>query len=326
MNKKNFVNFLKKRNLTDEKILESVKRVEKMERFFKNENYIISNVSQEVVEKYIEKLIITKENSKDHLITLARIFYLEERKDIYIYFTKIFGGLEVIQNIKNRMEKIVGENLTKEIFFNLKEPTLGSKFTSFPLFTNELMKRIEKNITPELLPKILAGNNHGLTSESQNAEQIFFKNSKSLDEYLKERHNRKVEELQKFANSGDVWFEQIISQNTVDYVKSNQEILSAVRKGDKLYVTKIPYDTDKFLNTEDPILKKYYACHCPFARESILEKKEVPFNWCYCSAGFGKYPFEQILEKKLDVKLLNSALKGDFFCRFEIDLGNYIEK
>ncbi|MCJ7632538.1 glycosyltransferase, partial [Candidatus Bathyarchaeota archaeon] len=35
-----------------------------------------------------------------------------------------------------------------------------------------------------------------------------------------------------------IWFDQEISQAVVNYVKSNQEILSAVKKGDKLYVTK----------------------------------------------------------------------------------------
>ena len=68
--------------------------------------------------------------------------------------------------------------------------------------------------------------------------------------------------------------------------------------------------------------KNYYACHCTFAREAILNDEEnVPSDWCYCSAGFAKFPFEVILDKELSVKVLNSALDGDGFCRFEIDLG-----
>ncbi len=59
-----------------------------------------------------------------------------------------------------------------------------------------------------------------------------------------------------------------------------------------------------------------------FARESILTGNSIDGNWCYCSAGFAKFPFEVILDKQLDVKLLNCALNGDEVCRFEIDLGN----
>jgi hypothetical protein len=35
---------------------------------------------------------------------------------------------------------------------------------------------------------------------------------------------------------------------------------------------------------------------------------------------FAKFPFEQILGRELTVKLLESPLKGDMVCRFEIDI------
>ena len=66
-----------------------------------------------------------------------------------------------------------------------------------------------------------------------------------------------------------VWFEQIITKEAIDFVKNNQEILSGVLVNEKLYVTKIPYDIKNFLEVNDPILKKYYACHCTFVRENI---------------------------------------------------------
>ena len=77
------------------------------------------------------------------------------------------------------------------------------------------------------------------------------------------------------------------------------------------------------IKEKDPVKKSYYACHCPFARESVLSaEKTVDSEWCYCSAGFAKYPFEIILGRELDVKLLKSALDGEAICRFEIDLGD----
>lgn len=51
------------------------------------------------------------------------------------------------------------------------------------------------------------------------------------------------------------------------------------------------------------------------------QRRNVPSDWFYCSAGFAKFPFEVILEKELSVKVLSSALDGDGLCRFEIDLG-----
>jgi len=95
---------------------------------------------------------------------------------------------------------------------------------------------------------------------------------------------------------------------------------SVCEKG-KLYTIKILYDIVGFLNAKNDKEKNYCACHCTFAREVILSKEEnVPSDWCYCSAGFAKFPFEMILGKKLNVKVLSSALDGDGLCRFEIDL------
>jgi hypothetical protein len=127
--------------------------------------------------------------------------------------------------------------------------------------------------------------------------------------------------LQQYCDEKKIWFEQVITQEVIDYVRSNQEILSAVRDGDQLYVTKIPYDTLSHLAESEPRKKAFYACHCPFARESILSvTQSISENWCYCSGGFEKFPFDVILGQELKVKVLNTALKDDPICRFEISL------
>ena len=192
----------------------------------------------------------------------------------------------------------------------------------FPEFTYAFMKRLKKHLSPVKYRLVLAGNNHSIPEEAMQAEKKLYKESFSLDEYLKGRHDRNVAEIQQYYDEGKVWFEQEITQDLVDYVKSNQEILSAVRRGNKLYVTKLPFDGINYLGTDDSVLKTYYACHCPFARERILDesKNNVDADWCYCSAGFAKFPFEIIFGEELEVKMLQSALKGDPICRFAITL------
>ena len=99
--------------------------------------------------------------------------------------------------------------------------------------------------------------------------------------------------------------------------------MSGSLKGDKLYITKIPYEINNYLNAKDENLKRYFACHCSFVRENILsENEDIPKEWCYCSAGFAKHPFEVIFDQDLDVKLIKTPIDGDMICRFEIDLSN----
>jgi hypothetical protein len=71
----------------------------------------------------------------------------------------------------------------------------------------------------------------------------------------------------------------------------------------------------------DPVMKRYYACHCPWARESI-KNGNLQLNpiFCNCSGGFSKKPWEIIFEQELKVQVLESALKGDSRCRFAVHL------
>jgi hypothetical protein len=282
---------------------------------------------QDEISSYMQVLIEKGTNTLPNILALARYYYLIDNQKGYIYFTKILGGLGVVDNIKRRLVNHVGEKTRDLIFNGLEEPPLGSPPEMIPQFTSKLMKRLKDILEPDVYQKVLAGNNHGIPREAMLSEKEKYEKAASLDEYLKDRHDRKVAELQEYCDSGRVWFEQQITQDIVDYVTSNQEILSAVREGDSLYVTKIPFDGINYLNTNDPVLKCYYACHCPFARESILDesKENVDAEWCYCSAGFAKFPFEIILDTELDVEMLQSPLKGDPVCRFRISLPSGIK-
>jgi len=323
MNTDSFVKLYKDRGYDDKTIDKAVSELIQAEKFLRQQDAKLDKVSVDMIKDYIKYLIDSNKNNLDTLLALARYFYVIKNNDVYIHFTKILGGLGVLENIKKRMENYAGKEMANKVLDGFNMPPLGTPLEEVPYYTHNLMERIKKNLEPDLYQKILAGNNHGIPKESMKLEKEFYENSKSLDDYLKERHIRKVEELQSYCDSETIWFEQIITQDVVDFVASNQEVLSAKRKGNKLYVTKIPYDVVKYLQETDAKKKSYYACHCPFARESVMSLNEtVDSEWCYCSAGFAKYPFEIILGRELNVRLLESALDGHGICRFEIDLGD----
>jgi hypothetical protein len=77
----------------------------------------------------------------------------------------------------------------------------------------------------------------------------------------------------------------------------------------------------QFLAETDPTLKRYYACHCPWVREAI-KSGDVPLfpDFCYCSAGFHKKPWEVIFRRPLRADVLESVLRGGSRCRFAIHL------
>lgn len=322
MNRKLFIKLYEKRGIDNETTEQAINVILELEKYLESKSLTFENTKIKDIKTYIALTLEKHEIDLDSFLAMARYFYVIKNNDVYIYFTKVLGGIGVIDNIKARIIKYAGQETLDIVFKDLKEPPLGTPMEEIPRFTRELMKRIEITTEPAIYKKFLAGNNHGIPKEAMAKEKLIYEESESLDEYLIGRHLRNVAELQAHCNSNTVWYEQKISQQVVDFVKSNQEILSAVKKDNKLYITKIPFDADNYLNENDPIKKRYYACHCSFARESILSRdKEISANWCYCSAGFAKFPFEVILERELDIKILKSPLKGDMICRFEIDLG-----
>lgn len=324
MNTDNFVKMYKERGYDDKTIDAAVVALIDAEKYLKEKGRTFEDSDIGVIKEYIKYLINNGKNSLDTLLAAARYFYIIKNNDVYIYFTKILGGLGVIENITKRMQMYAGEEKADEVMKGFVRPPLGTPMEDMPKFTSDLMQRIKDAFDEALYQKILAGNNHGIPKDAMKLEKEFYENSESLDIYLKDRHQRKVEELQSYCDSQTVWFEQIITQEVVDFVAGNQEILSAKREGNKLFVTKIPYDVVNYLNELDPSKKQYYACHCPFARESIIaDGDNVDGEWCYCSAGYAKFPFEVIFEVELGIKLLESPLKGHDICRFEIDMGDY---
>ncbi|MDD5529003.1 MAG: DUF6144 family protein [bacterium] len=301
----------------------AVKSIRELEKYLHQEKKMFETVTVEDIKKYIIKLLENKQNSIERILAIARYFYLLNRKEIYVYFASTLGGLGVIDNIKKRTVKFAGKEKMKNIFKDLPEPPIGTPLEELPAFTQKIIQRFKNNLPEKKYQKILAGNNHGMPKTPLLKEKKVYEKLASLDEYLKNRHKKQVEILQKHCDENKIWFEQIITQKVVDFVKENQEILSAVRKGNKLYVTKIPFNPDKFLTETNPKIKRYFACHCPFAREAILQKNvKIHHDWCYCSAGYEKFPFEVILNQELDVKVLESVLKGDNRCRFVITIKN----
>lgn len=317
----------KDRGITEKETDEAVNYVLCFEKYLEERKLMPESACVDDMRAYIESLIESSENTLPRFLAIARYFYLIGNHDIYIYFTSLLGGLGVMENIKDRLERMEGGEVSQKVFEKVDTIPLGTEPIDMPPYTQAVMENLLNVLPPDRYKRVLAGNNHGIPRESMVEEKQHYEESESLDAYLVGRHARKVAELQEYCDSGQVWYEQVITQEVVDYVASNQEILSAVREGNTLYVTKIPYDAVSYLKENNGKMTSYYACHCPFARESILSSNvSVHSDWCYCSGGFAKFPFEVILDRELEVEMLQSALAGDDICRFAIKLPDDYKK
>lgn len=318
MNKELFIERYKRFKEEDEAIQMAVLTIEQFEEYTKKD---VEASTIDDIKKYMEYLIETNQNKYNKVIHLARYYYYVDMKEHYIHMTSYFNSLGVLEHIVDRITMYESDKAKEYIVEELNLPPFGTDKTDLPTYTKHFLETLEKYVDQATCNKILAGNNHRIPLSSFDKEKEYYNEADSFETYLQERHKRKVEELTTYYKNNQIWFEQIITPDVIEFVKSNPEILSGVIKDDALYITKIPYDINHFLDTEDDTLKRYYACHCSFVRENIKEQTEnIPKEWCYCSAGFAKTPFETILGQELDIELLATPLDGDHLCRFKIDL------
>jgi hypothetical protein len=321
MKEKEFREFLRERKMGEERIEEAVEAVLEFEREMEAKGGDIESATVEDLREYISLLMSRGENSADRLLALARYCHVAKINDLYVYFASILGGRKILPSISERLASLVGEEARARIFEGVETPPPGTTPEELPWPTKRLMDRLVEELPPEVYRRVLAGNHHGIPLESFDGFKKLFKESENIDEFLKKKHEGMIEELEEHLAEGRIWYEQEITPRVVEFVRGNQEVLGGVRRGNKIYFTKIPYDPDAFLGETDPLMKRYYACHCTLARATILTgEPEIDPEWCYCSAGYGKTPYDVIFGVETEVEMLENVLAGDPRCRFAVKI------
>lgn len=313
---------LQARGLGSEIIDFSVGALEEFDDYLKKNRKSIESLDLNDVKRYISLLIKQGRNSEERLDAIARCLAFVGKNDELIYLLGTYGASNVLPEIGDRLASIAGEEVRRRVYEGFELPALGSPQDMFPPLTAKIMERMEAELPPEMCKQILTWNYHHIPAKAFNDAKKQFETAGSIDEYLKGEHKRLVEEMKDCMKRGGLWYEQEITPEVLDFVRTNQEMCcTGVRKGEWIYVTKMPYAPKEYLTEKDPTMKRYYACHCQLARTAIRAgKPRISPNFCYCSAGYVKVKFDAVFDEPVEVKLLESALKGDMRCRFAIKI------
>jgi hypothetical protein len=310
--------YLKKRGFNDKVIKRSVCAVGCFEGWLAGQGKGLEGAPVGDIEAYVQSLMARKRNAEWRIIALARYFYATGNKPGYIYMVSIVGARGVLPELGKRLARIAGEDARVKVFRGVAEPPLGTPPRDWPALTKKVVDRLEELPSP-VYRKALAGNLHRVPASAFKEQKELFAKSSGIDDFLKKLHERSIGEIESFMREGRLWYEQEITPEVVELVRGNQEMLAGVRQGDRSYMTKIPYAPKDWLVERDPVNRRYLACHCPLARESIISGKDrVPGTWCYCSAGFEKFLFDTVFGEELEAEVLESVLAGDERCRFAI--------
>ena len=189
-----------------------------------------------------------------------------------------------------------------------------------------IIKRLEEMADMETIKSILTRVRHGFTREQfGDFKKELNECGNNIDSFLEYSRKRSKEEFQRHNAEGTRFWGDLITDEALDYLLNTEGVLSAVRKGSELHISRYPYDMTSYFQETDERKKRFHFCHCPFARTSILsDEGTVSKTMCYCSLGFAKAQWEYTLGMELDGEVVKSVLAGDDICSFIIYLPDEI--
>jgi len=319
--KQTYKHHLRKSGLNEENVQFNLETLEAYRDYLKGVKETPETASVDEIKGYLSRLIEKGDNSTQRLTALYRYINYANQHDNSIYMAAVLGGRYVYGDMAEKLRKVAGEKVAEEVLKGFNPPPLGSPPEMYPAYSKDLVDRLHRHLPYEKVIEVLTGNYHRIPGAAFTEKKKRWKAAKTIEEFLAREHKHLCDELKKHMQEGTLWYEQEITSEVLEFVKSDPTIQNGVVKGNKVYKSKIPYDPVRYLKEKDPLMRRYYACHCPLARSAIKDGSvDVPMEFCYCSAGFEKLPWDVILGVPVEVKVLESALGGSDRCRFEITI------
>ncbi|MCG2786632.1 MAG: hypothetical protein L6461_16195 [Anaerolineae bacterium] len=314
MDKQGFRAMLEGRKVPAEKLDSALALAERFEQYATQ----AGGFSTETAWAFSKILIAEGQNSEENLITLARYGLFTKNNATFIAFLESLDGGEAQENLYKRIGEKYGAAFRDEMFAEIGVAPYGIPTPEKPRYMQPVIERLEKALGPEACRALISDSLRDLPDYAE--ERTIFQSCASVDEYLVKKKQKFMEQMETCQREGRLFFAQEVTDEVLDFIRSEPEMGGGVRVGNIVYETKIPFLTGQYLAERDPVLKRYYYCHCPWAREAVKSGEKVAPIFCNCSAGFHKKPWEGALGQKIQVDVLESVLQGDERCRFAIHL------
>ena len=94
-----------------------------------------------------------------------------------------------------------------------------------------------------------------------------------------------------------------------------------VRKGNALYMRKVPYDPEGYEQGATPVERRKAYCHCAFVRPYLDEvPSRMSPTFCWCGSGWYRRLWEGILGQPVQIDCVETLLTGHDQCTLTITL------
>ncbi len=316
--------YLQGQGLRDDVIEKQLVIIRDFVEFFTALDLKETGAGKEEVERFARKLIAEDRNTLENLSALRDyVDWLGHRK-LYVALIEVMDCHNALEVLADKIEERHGREVRDRIFREAL-PLLGADEKERCAYTRTMMEQMAQQITPEETRAAWFQVQHGIPADvwckSDLANKEKYRQCGNIDDFLDLKRRERDILLTRLRDEDNLWYTVEITDEVLEFVKSDPEMEVGQREEDKIYISKIPYNAVRYLHATDAKMKRYYACHCPLVREAILNDQPISPDVCNCSLGHASH-YLAGLDQELKGEVLESAVKGDLRCRFVFYLPN----
>jgi len=309
------------RELVEEDIITNLKLVEVFENFLQKYKKSAKEATIKEFYYYIDFLEETENLSYFNLLEILRYLMFVKNEKLTSYLLEVIDGADLMHVLSNKIKEVLGEEKRNEVFTGIDLPKIALINKDKPVITKKVMDRMDSLIEKKTRQEIMGSGLHKLQEDGLIRLRKKFLEEKNLDTFLESQRKGFLNRMEQLAREKSMFFTQPVDKQVLEYLKNNPTTEYGVREGDKLIISKIPYNTKLYLTEDDKNLKKYYYCHCPWVREA-LKKDDIHISstFCHCSAGWYKQKWDVIFNQPVKVDMIDTILSGAMQCTFAVHI------
>jgi hypothetical protein len=218
-----------------------------------------------------------------------------------------------LEKFSRCLDEIAGEDIRRQVMQGSEGLSLQSERREVIAWSQQAMERLDALAGEKERRDIMTGCACQYPkSELQEARQVY-ESTGDIDL----AHRKLQEQFESFLTDvlalDDDLFAEVVRRGWG---------LAGIKRGDTIIATKIPKSgfLAAYMRETDPEKRRQYYCHCPRIRDALKASEAISATYCYCGAGFYKGIWEEILQKPVEVEVLESVLQGDDVCKVAVHL------
>jgi len=260
-------------------------------------------------------------NDRGRFVGLYHYADMIKNYGLQVGVLELIDGFEILGNLHQQIGMELGAEEQARIFDGVDLPPLGSQPIDWVHANAVVFPRLQDATDPNTVKKILGSGLRNLPDKYYLPMKERYEGFADIDAFLEDLGTRHLENLKKHRDERMPYFNQFIDDRVLDFIRATPEIGRGVRQGSTIIEIKIPHQSIEYLTATDRAAKQYHVCHCPVVKDSII-RDDLTISPAFCDfcPSFNAKPWEVIFGQKLEYDVLESALRGDNWCKFAIQL------